>query len=125
MSKRYGVGILLCTVIMCALYCADYQRMSSGNQLPFEENTEEFAAEPADAGREQRLYKYCLKEQDGAVYVYLGDGVTLYETTSIRTGQLPETMRQEVSDGKYLLNEEELYSFLENYGEIRQSQKMH
>lgn len=116
MSRRYCVGVLLCMVIMCVLYCADYKRMSVEKGLPFEEGAEEFAAEPADGGREERLYQYCLKEKEGVVYVYLADGVTLYEETGIRVECLPENVREEVSQGKYLVNREEMDALLEECG---------
>lgn len=58
---------------------------------------------------------FYLKEEDGYVMVYEADKKTLYEPTSIVAAQLPETLRGEILEGKYLKSQEELYSFLENY----------
>ncbi len=58
---------------------------------------------------------YYLMEKDGCVYVYLGDKKTLYEKTSISLGSLPQSLQEEICQGKHLASELELYSFLENY----------
>lgn len=58
---------------------------------------------------------YCLKETDGYVMVYERDGITLYEATTIVASLLPESLRKEIRNGKYITSQEELYRFLENY----------
>ncbi|MDO4337608.1 MAG: hypothetical protein Q4C91_05900 [Eubacteriales bacterium] len=58
---------------------------------------------------------YCLKETDGYVMVYERDGITLYEATAIVASLLPESLREELRNGKYITSQEELYRFLENY----------
>ena len=40
---------------------------------------------------------------------------TLYLSTGISLDQLPDQVRQEILDKKYIKNEEELYNFLESY----------
>lgn len=89
--------------------------METVPEMPMTEERREIPAEPAAAGREKRIHKYCLKEKDGLVSVYLENGTTLYETTSIRIHQLPPKLRQEILRGKYLHSEHDLYNFLENY----------
>ena len=78
-------------------------------------HTEELSIAPAEAGREKKLYQYCLKEKDGCVYVYFADGKTIYEPTSISLAELPKNIRKKIKKGLYLLDDRELYSFLENY----------
>lgn len=113
MKRNYGISILLCTAILCALYAGSYQSMYAEESQT--ENTEEFSIAPAEAGREKKLYQYCLKEKDGYVYVYLADGKTIYEPTSILLEELPKNIRKKIKKGLYLLDDQELYSFLENY----------
>lgn len=113
MKRNYGISILLCTAILCALYAGSYQSMYEENQPT--KNTEEFSIVPAEAGRGKKLYQYCLKEKDGYVYVYLADGKTIYEPTSILLAELPTGIRKKIKKGLYLLDDRELYSFLENY----------
>ena len=47
--------------------------------------------------------------------VYLADGETFYESTGILTKSLPEKIREEIRQGKYMETTKELYGFLENY----------
>lgn len=58
---------------------------------------------------------YFLVEEKGKVVVYKGDRQTVYEPTEIRTSTLPEKLKKEIKDGKYLDSQEKLYNFLENY----------
>ena len=113
MKKYYGISILLCTAILCALYAGSYQSMYAEDSQT--EHTEELSIAPAEAGREKKLYQYCLKEKDGCVYVYFADGKTIYEPTSISLAELPKNIRKKIKKGLYLLDDRELYSFLENY----------
>ena len=47
--------------------------------------------------------------------VYLSDRSTIYELTDIPLTDLPKEVQQEVSEGKYVSTDGELYAFLENY----------
>lgn len=58
---------------------------------------------------------YYLMANGGMVYVYKEDMKTLYLATDITLDRLPDDVRQEILDKKYIKNEEELYNFLESY----------
>lgn len=58
---------------------------------------------------------YYLKNVNGYVVVFLSDKKTAYEYTDILCEELPEAVREEIANGKYIENQEELYGFLENY----------
>ena len=60
-------------------------------------------------------YEYLLLAEDGYVAVYHADGKTLYAATDIQLIGLPEELQKEIREGKGITNEEQLYSFLENY----------
>ena len=47
--------------------------------------------------------------------VYFSDKKTPYEYTDIHYDELPELLRQEIRNGKYIESTAELYGFLENY----------
>ena len=64
---------------------------------------------------EPAKFRFFIKEADGLVNIYREDGTTLYETTDIPVSLLPEALRQEISAGKGVATEQELYDFLENY----------
>ena len=64
---------------------------------------------------EPAKFRFFIKEADGLVNIYREDGTTLYETTDIPVSLLPEALRREISAGKGVATEQELYDFLENY----------
>lgn len=64
---------------------------------------------------EQESHEYYLVEEDGRVTIYRIDGTTLFEYTGITVDSLPETLQTEISQGKRVSGEKELYDFLENY----------
>lgn len=71
---------------------------------------------PEETGSEEPAkFRFFIKEDDGLVNIYREDGTTLYETTDIPVSLLPEALRQEISAGKGVATEQELYDFLENY----------
>lgn len=59
--------------------------------------------------------KYCLKEEDGYVVVYYMDLKTVYAYTDIKVAKLPRALQREIAKGKYIEDQEHLYSFLESY----------
>lgn len=58
---------------------------------------------------------FYLKNDNGKVHVYRGDGKTVYEYTNIQVSTLPDAIQAEIEEGKFMKSEVELYSFLENY----------
>lgn len=60
-------------------------------------------------------YEYLLRNHDGYVAVYQLPENELYEYTDVIMDLLPAQLQEEIHDGKYLRNEEDLYNFLENY----------
>ena len=60
-------------------------------------------------------YEYVLLAEDGYVAVYHADRKTLYASTDILLINLPADLQTEITEGKIITSEEQLYSFLENY----------
>lgn len=60
-------------------------------------------------------YKYYLIAENDYVTVYYIDKSTVYEYTNIVVGELPDDLKTEIRNGKYISTLDELYSFLENY----------
>lgn len=60
-------------------------------------------------------YKFYLALQDDIIIVYYSDKKTIYEYTGMNAMDLSETVQAELSLGKYVKDEEELYSLLESY----------
>lgn len=64
---------------------------------------------------ETQDYLYYLVEEFGYVNIYQADRETIYEYTNITMDMLPAELQLEISKGKGMASEGELYDFLENY----------
>lgn len=81
-----------------------------------QENTREISLpEPEEEESISEEYEYLLQNQDGYVTVYQLPENEIYEYTDVIMEILPARLQEEIHDGKYLRNDEELYNFLENY----------
>lgn len=81
-----------------------------------QENTREIPPqEPEEEAPAAEEYEYLLRNHDGYVAVYQLPENEIYEYTDVIMEILPARLQEEIHDGKYLRNEEELYNFLENY----------
>ncbi len=111
MRRKSSIGFLFGILFLCGLYCFSdqlfYERESASK--------EEQIVREASGGREEPVYPYYLKEQEGCIYIYQSDGETIYEKTSITMDEVPEEIRKTIREGKGVRNLEELFSFLENY----------
>lgn len=109
MKRKYGIGIIaLLVLFIYFISYGAYNEYSKNVEKP--EMNSDF--EEGHAFDEQGFYLY---EVNDYVVVFENDKNTPYEYTDILYEELPELLRQEIRNGKYIKNEEELYGFLENY----------
>lgn len=112
MKKRYGIGFLIGMIgLILVLVCA-YQFSYDRAMRKMEEKQKNVIQTEGNAKAEDG---YLIKEKDGYIIVYLSDGKTVYEYTTIEVIHLPETVRQEVQKGKLVHTVGQVYGFLENY----------
>lgn len=114
----YSISIFIFLCLVSFAYYSTYGL--SGKYEGLSENKDEEESNVKDiklvSSVEETGYgKYYLKEKDGYVIVYRQDKTTVFETTGIALSALPEALQAEISKGKYVKTEKELYSFLENY----------
>jgi hypothetical protein len=64
---------------------------------------------------EDAEYTYYIKSVAGKLMVYLADQVSLYIETDIDISELPQEEQEEVTEGKYITNIQELFRYLESY----------
>lgn len=121
--KKYMIGFFSVLFLITGCLIAGYQ-VSYNNLLEKEKAIELTKNEKNDSIQTKRSSAkgesvsddaYYLKELHGYVAVYLQDGTTLYETTSLSVNNLPDEVQQDLKNGIYLKSAEELYGFLENY----------
>ena len=121
--KKYMIGFFSVLFLITGCLIAGYQ-VSYNNLLEKEKAIELTKNEKNDSIQTRRSSAkgesvsddaYYLNELHGYVAVYLQDGTTLYETTSLSVNNLPDEVQQDLKNGIYLKSTEELYGFLENY----------
>lgn len=118
MKKTYSIGFLIAAflVVFClgAGYQYSYQYVMDRQEarIKEEQKKEESITTRGDVQKNEGYY---LKELHGYVAVYFSDNKTLYELTEISVAALPDEVREELRDGKFLKTVRELYGFLENY----------
>ena len=59
--------------------------------------------------------KYYMVVEDGKIVVYYSDLTTVYEYTNIEAFYLPEETRNELMEGIYIKDTEELFTLLESF----------
>ncbi len=110
----YGTGIFLIVFIFSLGFYGSYRISQLKDEIQELEGFRlkyqalEVENQTLDSG-------FYLKNDDGKVHVYRGDGETVYEYTNIQVSSLPDAIQEEIEKGKFIKSEVELYSFLENY----------
>ena len=113
--KKYMIGFFSVLFLITGCLIAGYQ-VSYNNLLEKEKAIELTKNEKNDSIQTRRSSAkgesvsddaYYLKELHGYVAVYLQDGTTLYETTSLSVNNLPDEVQQDLKNGIYLKSAEE------------------
>ena len=119
MKKRYGIGFLIGMIVFTLVLVCAYQlsydramRKLGAKQRDIQKKQEHVVETKGSAQKEDG---YIIKEKDGYIIVYLSDGKTVYEYTTIETQYLPEVIQKEVKKGKKADTVGQVYGFLENY----------
>ncbi len=129
MNLKYGIYYFSLTLIFGVLlmYTLLLVNQTSDTDLsqvsPIEAETESIAANESkilnpstEIVEEEELKEgYLLKQYGEFVMVYLYDGKTVFEHTSILVDDLDTQMQADLISGIYIKTTKELYAFLENY----------
>lgn len=120
-DRKYSIGFVIAGLAALLLISGAYQMSyraaleRAEEEMTVQAEEEQEQESIATEGEATKDYCYYLMEKNGYVVVYLEDKETVYEYTSIEIVDLPITLQNEVKNGKYIENIEELYGFLENY----------
>ena len=114
MKKKYGIGLSLCVIIVVTLITfASYIEYEYMNSRESNENvTKTYIKTQGTASKQE---EFIIKDLNGFVVVYKGDGKTIYEYTTIPTEQIPFSLREKIDAGLHIYGREKLYGFLENF----------
>lgn len=111
MSKKYGIGFLIATILLIFLFVFAY-RISYHRALENKMSEDKVIEESVKADAEICYY---IMELDGYVTVFDSDKKTVYEYTSIEMDELPDDIRESVKKGIKFTSLGQVYGFLENY----------
>ena len=123
MRNKYGIGFLSVMLILALEVTFAYQysyriarertqaRLKAAEEVKSAQSEETVTAD----GHALKEDCYYLKNVNGYVVVFLSDKKTAYEYTDILCEELPQTIQEELVNGKYIETQEDLYGFLENY----------
>lgn len=132
MRKTCSIRLLIFSILITATFClsmgflagtrknwnAYEQRISllqEKNALLLAQQEAKEAEKNLAVSSSVEPYEYVLLAEDGYVAVYHANRKTLYASTDILLDTLPQDLQMEITEGKLITSEEQLYSFLENY----------
>lgn len=131
--KRIGIYFFCVIALGCVTSSILYRKVENKNEMRLEKSaseiteTEEFEVSEEINTSEQieksvevsDVYssdkRFFLKEEEGYLVIYDRVSMQRYDETTIHIQDLPELLQQQMEEGLYFTDEEELYSFLENY----------
>ncbi len=114
----FAVSVLLCVVCLIRLYGA---KDTEQGEMRYKETRiliETETKEPEELAESMSIaepYAYLIREKDGFLAVYGGDGETFLFETNIRMGSLSPVLQEKAAAGIPVMDEKELYDFLESY----------
>lgn len=124
MKKRYIIGLFLTILLVCTFLCwSSWDRHKVAEEklaqkkilLSEEKKTETTSEEEEITDAVQINSGYYIMITEGYVCVYRAEDKCLYFQTNILAEDLPEEVRLELEQGKYMISEIEVYHYLESY----------
>lgn len=121
MKKTIGICLFTVILTVCifgSVIIINNLSEQQQNEMEIAGATEiqtEEAPQLAESMQVQEAYRYLLVEEDGVLIVYEKDGKTVLLETNIKLHGLDEETRQQLHEGIWITDEEELYDFLESY----------
>lgn len=130
--KRIGIYFFCVVALGCVTSSILYRKSEEANEIRLEARTSETPSEMPEvydsensttaeetvievsdhAASEERFF---VIEEDGYLVIYDRQTKRRYDETTILFNDLPERLQERIVEGLYFMDEEELYSFLENY----------
>lgn len=122
MKSKISICFLTIFIILLALFTIEKintQRAADKAAITAQsKNTDKDAndkKESLQTSNEAKNASYCIKNDSGMLSVYNGAANEKYFDTGVYFEELPDEVKNKVTNGLYFFNETDLYDFLESY----------
>lgn len=122
MKSKISICFLTIFIILLALFTIEKintQRAADEAAITAQSKDMDKAAndkkESLQTSNEAKNASYCIKNDSGMLSVYNGAANEKYFDTGVYFEELPDEVKNKVTNGLYFFNETDLYDFLESY----------
>lgn len=127
MKSKIGICFLTIVIILLALVTIEKintQRAADNAAIIAQSNDKDKDAkykeekdkkESLQTSNEAKNARYCIINDSGMLSVYNGAASEKYFDTGVYFEELPDEVKNKVTNGLYFFNETDLYDFLESY----------
>lgn len=122
MKSKIGICFLTIVIILLGLVTIEKintQRAADNAakiaQSKNNDNEENDKKSSLQTSNEAENASYCIKNDSGMLSVYNGAASEKYFDTGVYFEELPDEVKNKVTNGLYFFNETDLYDFLESY----------
>lgn len=122
MKSKISICFLTIFIILLALFtiekintqrAADEAAITAQNKDMDKDANEK--KQSLQTSNEAKNASYCIKNDSGMLSVYNGAASEKYFDTGVYFEELPDEVKNKVTNGLYFFNETDLYDFLESY----------
>lgn len=122
MKSKIGICFLTIVIILLALVTIEkINTQRAADQAAITAQNKDMDKDANDkkqslqTSNEAKNASYCIKNDSGMLSVYNGAASEKYFDTGVYFEELPEEVKNKVTNGLYFFNETDLYDFLESY----------
>lgn len=122
MKSKISICFLTIFIILLALFTIEKintQRAADNAAIIAQSKDKDKDAndkkESLQTSNEAKNASYCIKNNSGMLSVYNGAANEKYFDTGVYFEELPDEVKNKVTNGLYFFNETDLYDFLESY----------
>ena len=112
MNRNISICFIVLSMIVIIFLTISIRNEETKLAEPTTEYNETEAVIQVD--NETEYYKYIIKCVDSRLEVYMNDN-SLFMETGILYDELPEELKQKIDTGLPIMDDEQLYDFLESY----------
>lgn len=122
MKSKISICFLTIFIILLALFTIEkINTQRAADEAAITAQSKDTDKNPNDkkeslqTSNEEKNASYCIKNDSGMLSVYNGAANEKYFDTGVYFEELPDEVKNKVTNGLYFFNETDLYDFLESY----------